>query len=212
MPQEHYSPPLPQAHKFPRAAPKWLRHGFGVSFHHPDPPGSLQIVHFHGLWGWGRSPRYPECPWQCSSRWAAQGSRELRGVGDGFTKSLQSQRPHQSRSAGPWTTSQRRSKNTALPASGLHVPKSCPRETAMQVLGHRPPPNVSWLPRAVHNQVSVGWGQQPSCQECPRHCSTSCVREEDPGRHQGGGHARVLPDQYGLRLGPLGEGSTGKRW
>lgn len=96
MPQEHCSPPLPQAHKFSRAARKWLQHGFEVSVHHPNLPRSLQIVHFRGLWGWGRSPRYPEPPWQCSSRWAAQGSRELRGVGDGFTKSVQSQLPHQS--------------------------------------------------------------------------------------------------------------------
>lgn len=98
-PSEHYSPPPLQAHKFLRAAPEWLRCSCWVTVHHQNLPRPWRIVRCckktsSVACGAGPAAQAPRVFPQRSSRWAGQGSRELRGVISGSTSAVQSWLPH----------------------------------------------------------------------------------------------------------------------
>lgn len=85
-------------------------------------------------------------------------------------------------------TLQRRSKNTVasycLPQARLSLTAAqemLSRRSWVTAL-HQTCPGCLWLTATAKRLLQPeGKGQQPSCQECPRQCSTSCVRKRTQG-------------------------------
>lgn len=101
---------------------------------------------------------------------------------------------------------------------GPQVPESCPREAAVQFLGHHLSTDISQadaghlsLQRRLPHTASGGGTSRP-VSRVSEQCSTTCARGRDPERHQGCAHTQIPSDQCSPRLGSLGEGSTQKRW
>lgn len=49
-------------------------------------PSAIVKILVLSLWGWGQSPRHPECLWHCSGRWARWCYRWVKAVVSGFHK------------------------------------------------------------------------------------------------------------------------------
>lgn len=103
------------------------------------------------------------------------------------------------------------------PISGPQVPESSPRHAAAQVLVYHPPINISWA-AAGHlltaERLCSLWGRDssPAIKIVLGNVAPAVWGVGNPGCHQGSAQAWIPQDQFSLRLGPLWEGLTLKRW